>query len=87
MKQYMLTVHDVEGTPAPAPEVMQKMYQDVEALNAELQSAGVWVFGGGLHPPSSATDVYAATVYPASSVPVNVADGPLDPAAALKRST
>ena len=39
MKQYMLTVHDVEGTPAPAPEVLQKMYQDVEALNAERNKA------------------------------------------------
>ena len=41
MKQYMLTVHDVEGTPAPAPEVMQKMYQDVETLNAELQRRSI----------------------------------------------
>src|SRR5207302_10935803 len=57
MKQYMLTVHDVEGTPMPAPEVIQKMYADVEAVNAELRSAGAWVFGGGLHPPSTATVV------------------------------
>jgi hypothetical protein len=57
MKQYMLTVHDVEGTPMPAPEVMQKMYADVDALNAEMQSAGVWVFAGGLYPPSTATVV------------------------------
>jgi hypothetical protein len=57
MKQYMLTVHDVEGTPMPAPKVMQRMYEDVDALNAELQSAGVWVFAGGLHPPSTATVV------------------------------
>jgi hypothetical protein len=57
MKQYMLTVHDVEGAPMPAPEVMEKMYVDVEALNKELQSAGVWVFAGGLHPPSTATVV------------------------------
>jgi len=57
MKQYMLTVHDVEGSPVPAPEVLQKMYADVEAVNAELQSAGVWVFAGGLHPPTTATVV------------------------------
>jgi len=57
MKQYMLTVHDVEGTPMPAPEVIQKMYADVEAFNDELRSAGVWVFAGGLHPPSTATVV------------------------------
>ncbi|MEA2532556.1 MAG: hypothetical protein QOJ93_367 [Actinomycetota bacterium] len=57
MKQYMLTVHDVEGSPVPAPEVLHKMYADVEAVNAELQSAGVWVFAGGLHPPTTATVV------------------------------
>ena len=57
MKQYMLTVHDVDGTPMPAPEVIRKMYADVEAYNAELRSAGVWVFAGGLHPASTATVV------------------------------
>ena len=31
--------------------------RDVEALNEELQGAGAWVFGGGLHPSSSATVV------------------------------
>ncbi len=59
MKQYMLTVHDVEGEPMPEPEVIQKMYADVDAVNKELQSAGVWVFAGGLHPPSTATIVKA----------------------------
>jgi hypothetical protein len=57
MKQYMLTVHDVDGTPMPAPEAIRKMYADVEAYNAELRSAGVWVFAGGLHPASTATVV------------------------------
>ena len=57
MNQYMLTVHDVEGTPVPAAEVIERMYADVDALNKELQSAGVWVFAGGLHPPSTATVV------------------------------
>jgi hypothetical protein len=36
---------------------VQKAYQDVAAFNAELLSAGAWVFGGGLHPPSTATMV------------------------------
>src|SRR4051812_9008708 len=50
MNQYLLSVHMVEGQPAPAPEVMQKMYADVDAFNQKVQKAGVWVFGGGLHP-------------------------------------
>jgi hypothetical protein len=57
MKQYLLSVHSVEGEAPPPPEVMEKAYKDVEALNAELQSAGAWVFGGGLHPANTATVV------------------------------
>jgi hypothetical protein len=59
MKQYMLSVHGVEGDPAPPQEQMQQMYKQVDAFNAELQSSGVWVFAGGLHPPASATVVRA----------------------------
>jgi hypothetical protein len=59
MKQYMLSVHGVEGDPAPPVEQMQQMYKQVDAFNAELQSSGVWEFAGGLHPPASATVVRA----------------------------
>ena len=57
MKQYLLSVHSVEGEPAPSPEAMQKTYRDVNALNSELQSAGAWVFAGGLHPHTTASVV------------------------------
>ena len=57
MNQYLLSVHSVEGEPAPSPEAEQKMYRDVDALNSELQSAGAWVFAGGLHPHTSASVV------------------------------
>ncbi len=57
MKQYLLSVHSVQGSPAPPPEAMQQAYQDVASFNAELQSAGAWVFAGGLHPPSTASVV------------------------------
>lgn len=57
MNQYLLSVYSVEGQPPPPAEVMQKMYRDVEALNAELKAAGAWVFAGGLHPHTSATVV------------------------------
>src|SRR5208283_2888941 len=59
MTQYLLAVHSVEGEPMPSQEQMQRAYQDVDALNGELQSSGVWVFAGGLQPPSSATVVRA----------------------------
>ena len=59
MTQYLLAVHSVEGEPMPSPEQVQQAYKDVDALNGELQSSGVWVFAGGLQPPSSATVVRA----------------------------
>jgi hypothetical protein len=31
--------------------------RDVNAVTAEMQAAGAWVFAGGLHPPSTATVV------------------------------
>jgi len=55
--QYMLAVHAVDGAPQPSPEEMQTAFAQVDRVNAELQSAGAWVFGGGLLPPESATVV------------------------------
>ncbi len=58
MKQYLLSVyHPEDGN--PSPEAMAAVFRDVDALNAELQTAGAWVFGGGLHPSSTATVVRA----------------------------
>jgi hypothetical protein len=57
MKQYLLSVHSVEGEPTPSQEQMQQAYKAVDAFNEELKTAGSWVFAGGLHPPSTATVV------------------------------
>jgi hypothetical protein len=57
MRQYLLSVHMVDGEPAPSGAEMQRAYAAVEAFNAELQSAGAWVFAGGLYPPDTATVV------------------------------
>jgi hypothetical protein len=56
MKQYLLSVHLVEGQEPPADE-MQQAYKDVNTLNSEMQTKGAWVFAGGLHPPETATVV------------------------------
>ena len=56
MRQYLLSVYQPDG-PAPAPEVLERISADLDALNRELQEAGAWVFAGGLHPPSTATVV------------------------------
>ena len=57
MKQYLLSVHMVDGQEMPSDEVLAKMYADVDALNQTMQTEGAWVFGGGLHPADTATVV------------------------------
>ena len=57
MTQFLLAVHMVEGEEEPPPEAMEQAYKDVNVLNEELQSSGVWVFGGGLHSADTATVV------------------------------
>lgn len=56
MKQYLLSVVQPDGG-VPAPEFLEKVMRDVDALRQEIQAAGAWVFGGGLHPPTTATVV------------------------------
>jgi hypothetical protein len=36
---------------------MQTIYRDVDALNSEIQTAGAWVFAGGLHEHNTASVV------------------------------
>lgn len=57
MKQYLLSIYQPEGETMPPPHVLQAIIKDVNALRDEMKSAGVWVFSGGLHPPSTATVV------------------------------
>lgn len=58
MKRYLLSVGLVDVTAAAQyPAVADRIYQKVDAFNAELRAAGAWVFAGGLHPPSTATVV------------------------------
>ena len=54
MAQYLLSVHGVEGGSYATPEEMEQAFRDVDALNAEIQAAGAWVFAGGLMPPATA---------------------------------
>lgn len=56
MTQYLLTMFQPEG-PVPSDEELAPVMAGLEAISAELEAAGSWVFAGGLHPPSSATVV------------------------------
>lgn len=55
MKQYLLTVCYPAGSTQPAPEALQKIMQDVSAVDSAMKAAGVWVFSGGLFPAHTAT--------------------------------
>ncbi len=70
MQRYLLTVVEPSGGGMPEPEVLDRIMKDVDAVDREMRDAGVWVFAGGLHPPSTAT-----TLRP-SEDDVLVTDGP-----------
>jgi hypothetical protein len=55
MKQYLLSVCYPAGSTQPAPDALQKIMRDVQAVHLEMQTAGAWVFGGGLFPANTAT--------------------------------
>jgi len=55
MPRYLMTVVEPSTGPGLAPGQLDQIMKDVDALHQEMQDAGVWVFGGGLHPPATAT--------------------------------
>jgi hypothetical protein len=72
MPRYLLSTHVVEGE-AREPmtdEQMQHSWQEIQALESEMKSAGAWVFSGRLH------DANTATVVRVSRGEVVTTDGP-----------
>jgi len=57
MRQYLLSVYHSEGQPQPEGAEIERIYKQVDTLNAELMAEGAWVFGGGLYGPETATVV------------------------------
>lgn len=57
MKQYLLSVCYPVGATQPAPDALQRIIGDVNAVRKEMQAAGAWIFSGGLHAASTATVV------------------------------
>jgi hypothetical protein len=58
MPTYLLSVCYPADAQQPEPQVLQRIMHEVAALQTELVETGAWVFGGGLHPPTSATTVF-----------------------------
>ena len=57
MTRYMLSVWYPADAAPPAPDALAEITRDVEAVHNRLQEEGSWVFGGGLHDPTTATVV------------------------------
>ncbi|GAA3924331.1 YciI family protein [Actinomadura viridis] len=56
MKTYLLSMYQPAGV-VPPPEALEPIMRELGALNDEMRAAGAWVFGAGLHDPSTATVV------------------------------
>ena len=54
MSHYLLSVMEPDG-PRPAPEVLEPIMQAVGVVDEAMRDAGIWVYAGGLHDPSTAT--------------------------------
>ena len=72
MPRYLLSTYSADGeTREPmTDEQMQSSWQEIQALEAEMKSAGAWVFSARLH------DADTATVVRVSGDEVVTTDGP-----------
>jgi hypothetical protein len=58
MQQYLISVYEPDGEPPP-PEFLEPIMRQLAELTEEMKAAGIWVFTGGLHKPSTATVLHA----------------------------
>jgi hypothetical protein len=54
MTNYLISVITPTGGTI-APEDLDRVTRDLDAVNQEIKAAGAWVFAGGLNSPSTAT--------------------------------
>ena len=54
MTQYLLTIYQPTGGVLPEG-ALEPIVRDTQKVNQDMKDAGVWVFAGGLHPPTTAT--------------------------------
>ncbi|MGH3577295.1 MAG: YciI family protein [Mycobacterium sp.] len=54
MKQYLLSMIQPDGE-IPPPEVLEGIMAEVGRIREQLLAQGSWVFGNGLHSPTTAT--------------------------------
>jgi hypothetical protein len=54
MTQYLLTIYQPTGGVLPEG-ALEPIMRDTQKVKQDMKDAGVWVFAGGLHPPTTAT--------------------------------
>ncbi len=58
MTQYLLSmIQPGDGDQVPPPEVLEGIMAEVGHIREELVARGSWVFGNGLHGPSTAATI------------------------------
>jgi hypothetical protein len=57
MTRYLMSVWYPADATQPTPDELARISRDVETVHQQLQAEGAWVFGGGLHDPTTATVV------------------------------
>lgn len=57
MTRYLMSVCYPEGSTAPSPAELETITRDVTEVHRQLEAEGAWIFGGGLHDPTTATVV------------------------------
>ncbi len=57
MTRYLMSMCYPEGATPPSDDVLESIMADITEIRRQLQAEGSWVFGGGLHDPSTATVV------------------------------
>jgi hypothetical protein len=56
MSQYLLNLFQPTGV-VPPPEFLEPVMARLDTLRQDMESAGSWVFSGGLHQPDASTVV------------------------------
>jgi hypothetical protein len=59
MTRYLMSVCYAPDSTPPGSEALATIMADVTEVHHQLEAEGSWVFGGGLHDPSTATVVTA----------------------------
>jgi hypothetical protein len=54
MSHYLLSVMEPDG-PMPDPEFLEPIMKATGDVDQAMRDAGIWVYAGGLHDPSTAT--------------------------------